>query len=141
MLGMIAGLSLLVGCATSGPMAASQSQTVFVMRHLQKAPGDDSTLSQTGAANAQLVAEQLGDRNIVAVFVTDTRRARETAAPLAARASVTPQVYDPRAPDALVAQVREINGDVLVVGHSNTVPAIIAAKTETSPAVRDTRAP
>jgi phosphohistidine phosphatase SixA len=35
------------------------------------------------------------------------------------------QLYDARAPQALVAQVKALDGAVLVVGHSNTLPELV----------------
>ena len=123
LLSMTAGLS---ACAMNPPpSAATETQTVFVMRHLQKGEGQDPPLTQEGEANARAVANLLADRGIRAIFVTDTLRARQTAAPLATRLGLTPVVYDPRSPDTLVAQVRAIPGNALVVGHSNTVPDLV----------------
>jgi phosphohistidine phosphatase SixA len=57
--------------------------------------------------------------------VSATRRAQETAAPLAARFGLTAKIYDPRDTPGLVARVAAEPGTVLVVGHSNTVPDIV----------------
>ena len=116
-----------VGCAaeTPPPTVSSVSQTVFVMRHLEKGQGEDPPLTEIGAAHANALAGLLADRKIRAIFTSDTRRAKETAAPLAARLHIGSDTYDPRNPDALAAQVRAVPGNVLVVGHSNTVPALL----------------
>jgi broad specificity phosphatase PhoE len=45
---------------------------------------------------------------------------------VAAKLGLTPTVYDPRNPAALAEQVASIRGDVLVVGHSNTVADLVA---------------
>ena len=59
--------------------------------------------------------------------MTPYKRAHETAAPLAAKLGVTPREYDPRDTAGLVAAVEAVKGPVLIVGHSNTVPAIVHA--------------
>ncbi len=101
---------------------------VYVMRHLEKAAGsDDPSLSPAGAANAARLAEMLAADPPVAIFVTPYRRTRETAAPLAARLGIAPVEYDPRDPKALLARIAAEKGTVLVIGHSNTVPDIVAA--------------
>jgi len=46
-------------------------------------------LSEAGRAQAQAVADALADRDIVAVISSPLRRARETAAPIAARHNLT----------------------------------------------------
>jgi broad specificity phosphatase PhoE len=105
------------------------------MRHLEKADGPDPGLSPAGAANAQRLAAWFkGRARPGAIYVSATRRARETAAPLAARLGLTPIEYNPADTVALVARVRAEPGSVLVVGHSNTVPDIVAAFDGTRPA-------
>ncbi len=108
------------------PQPALAADTVFVMRHLQKADGADPPLSAEGAANARAVADMLGKSGIKAIFATPTRRAMETAQPLAARLGLTVKAYDPSKPDQLAASVAAMPGAVLVVGHSNTVPDLVA---------------
>ena len=107
--------------------AAVAEKQVYVIRHLQKGEGDDPSLTAEGAANAQRLAAILADKKIVAIFATPTRRAMETAAPLAGQLGLVVTPYDPRAPQALVAAVAAAPGPVLVVGHSNTVPDLVAA--------------
>ncbi len=107
-------------------VASGAGKTIFVTRHMQKAQGEDPSLSGEGAAAAQSLARMLADEGISAIFATPTRRAMETAAPLSklTRVPVTP--YDPRNPRQLVALVAAAQGSVLVVGHSNTVHDLIA---------------
>ncbi len=111
-------------------MAPAQSgrldeSAVYIIRHLQKAKGDDPALTSEGAANAQRLAAMLAGANITAVYATRTRRAMETGAPLASQIGVAITPYDPRNPDALAAEVAGSKGSVLVVGHSNTVGDLV----------------
>jgi broad specificity phosphatase PhoE len=117
-------VSLLLAVAI--PHAALAADPVFVMRHLQKGEGVDPPLSAEGAANARAVAEMLARSGIKAIFATPTRRAMETAQPLAARLGLTVTPYDPSKPELLVAAAAKVQGAVLVVGHSNTVPNLVA---------------
>jgi phosphohistidine phosphatase SixA len=110
---------LLAGAAQAGP--------VYVMRHLERDVGADPGLNATGAANAKRLAEWFRHAPPAAIYVTPYRRARETVAPLAAKLGLTPIEYDPRQQDELIEAVRAVNGSVLIVGHSNTVPAIVHA--------------
>jgi broad specificity phosphatase PhoE len=73
---------------------------------------------------------------VAAVIVTPRRRTRDTGAPVAAARGLTPEVVPFGAgPTALDAHARAVaeaarrypGRVVLVVGHSNTVPAIVAA--------------
>ena len=119
--------ALLFAALALAPAPALAAETVYVVRHLEKAEGDDPPLSVKGAANAQRLAHMLGDKGIVAIFATPTKRAMETAAPLAKRLGIAVTAYDPKAPDALVESAAVSPGAILVIGHSNTVPALVAA--------------
>ncbi len=123
---LAAAAALMVGAQPATPVPAKPQQ-VYVMRHLQKAAGDDPALTQEGANLAELLAGQLGDAGIKAVFATSTRRATQTGEPLARSLGIGVTPYDPRDVPRLVAAVRAVPGNVLVVGHSNTVPELVAA--------------
>lgn len=126
-------MPLLAGCAaqsfptSSTVEAKAMAPTVYIIRHMQKAPGDDPVLSAEGEANAKRLAEAFKDKDIDAIFVTATRRSRMTAEPVAATTGAKLQTYDPKDNAALVAKVAAVPGSVLVVGHSNTVPGLVAA--------------
>jgi phosphohistidine phosphatase SixA len=133
LLGMAGAALALTGCATTSGSGAAPAY--YVMRHLEKADGPDPALSSTGAANAaRLAAWFKGRAKPRAIYVSTTRRARETAAPLAARLGLMPKEYNPADTAALVARVRAEPGSVLVVGHSNTVPDVVGALGGTRPA-------
>jgi broad specificity phosphatase PhoE len=63
----------------------------------------------------------LADKNIKHIYSTDYIRTRSTAAPTADAAGLTIEIYDPKNHDELVEQIRNQEGNVLIVGHSNTV--------------------
>ena len=111
----------------------TQVPTFYVSRHMRKGEGNDPSLSAAGVAEAVRLAALLKDRGIAAIFVTPTRRSRETAAPLAEATGVPIETYDPRDNAALAKRVAAIAGSILIVGHSNTVPDIVAAVGGTSP--------
>jgi phosphohistidine phosphatase SixA len=119
----VAALAL-AACATAPPDGPA-SDAYYVMRHLQKAAGTDPELTEEGRRCAARLAEELAASGIRAVYASATRRARETAAPLAARLGLDSKDYDPRNTPELVARVQAEAGSVLVVGHSNTVPEIV----------------
>ena len=122
-------IAALIAAAAFFPAAAQAADTVYVMRHLHKAAGDDPPLTEEGAILAEMVAAMFGfkDFGIKAVFATKTRRAQQTGQPLAKFVGVPVTPYDPRDVPALVTAVKAIPGNVLVVGHSNTVPDLVAA--------------
>lgn len=105
--------------------------TLFVVRHAQKAdPGNnapDAPLSDAGRRAARRLAETLRSADLAAVFATPTVRARDTAAPTATVFGVGVTEY--RGAEQLAEQIhRDWRGrSALIVGHSNTVPAIVRA--------------
>jgi broad specificity phosphatase PhoE len=108
---------------------------VVAVRHAEKDPGGggDPSLSEAGRARAAALSDSLAGAGVGAILVSPTRRARETAAPLAEKTKVEPQAV-PLAGgveahvQGLAKEVRShAGGTVLVVGHSNTVPSLLRA--------------
>lgn len=110
----------------SRSVVLAAGKTIFITRHMQKAEGEDPSLSDEGAVAAQTLAHRLANEGISAIFATPTRRAMETAAPLSKLSAVPTTRYDPRNRDQLVALVAKAQGSVLIVGHSNTVHDLVA---------------
>ncbi|HST43926.1 MAG TPA: phosphoglycerate mutase family protein, partial [Luteimonas sp.] len=125
----LAGL-LAAGCGTAGA-ARDEPLRVIVVRHAEKADDGsaDPALSPQGMARARALADQLASTPLAAVYATPLRRARQTAAPVAQRHGVAVRTYPAdMAAAALAVQLRaHRTGTVLVVGHSNTVPALASA--------------
>ncbi|MGA2709287.1 MAG: phosphoglycerate mutase family protein [Steroidobacteraceae bacterium] len=109
--------------------------TVIVIRHAEKQldGSADPPLAAAGEARAAILARLFGETTapgrIDAIYISPALRDRLTAAPLAARLRLTPLVVAQDDPRALVRRVlHEHPGErVLIVGHSDTVPAIVAA--------------
>lgn len=123
---VLAFMALAAACATA-PAEAPQQPVFFVMRHLNTPEGErDPDLTAEGQRNAALLVDWFDTERPAAIYVSDFRRTRQTAAPLAARLGLTPIVYDPADTPGLIARVRAGPLPALIVGHSNTVPDIIA---------------
>jgi broad specificity phosphatase PhoE len=105
-----------------------RATTLLIARHAERDGGSDA-LSAAGAARAQELVHVGEKSGIVAIYRSDTIRARDTAAPLAAALGLTPVVYPANDTAALVNDIfaGHRGEKVLVVGHSNTVPDIIEA--------------
>lgn len=105
--------------------------TVIVVRHAEKAvsANENPPLAPAGAARADALAAMFASAGVDAVFASDYVRSLETAAPLAKRLSLPVQVYDAGDTAALVDEIDDHHrtDTVFVVGHSNTVPAIVRA--------------
>ncbi len=100
----------------------------YVMRHLHATPGtSDPELTEEGQRQSRLLPGFFELDKPAAIYVSNTRRAQQTAAPLAQSLGLTPKLYDPANTPGLVLAVQAEQGSILIVGHSNTVPDIVAA--------------
>lgn len=122
-----AALAAMVLASSVWAVPAAAAGTVYVIRHLEKAEGDDPPLTAQGAAGASALATMLDDSGIGAIFSTPTRRTVQTATPLAVQLGLPVTRYDPANVPALIEAARAIPANILVVGHSNTVPDLVAA--------------
>jgi broad specificity phosphatase PhoE len=123
-------LAALAGCRSVPDPA--EGTTFVIVRHAEKASDDpkDPTLTPAGQARAERLAWRLHRAPLVAVYATPYRRTQATAAPTARDHGLQVTTYDAsRPPSEFVRSLREKHraGTVLVVGHSNTVPAIAQA--------------
>ena len=111
----------------AGSLSATCQVTVILSRHAEKAatPPKDPPLTEAGKKRADMLASMLADSGVDAIYVTEYQRTQQTAAPLSERVHVKPTVISDM--QQLIAAIRaRKNGVVVVVGHSNTLPEIIA---------------
>ena len=104
--------------------------TFILLRHAETmGSGSNPVLSDIGQARAEDLNRILENVDIDAVYSTNFNRTLQTVAFVAASNQLTAIIYDPFAPDALVAGVLDTypKGVVMVVGHSNTIPALLNA--------------
>lgn len=131
---VFATVLLALACAT-----AASAQTVFLVRHAERADAGapaagmsgmmaaDPDLSASGTARAASLASMLKDAKIAAIYVTEYKRTRQTAEPLARQLGIELTVVPSKDSAALLQKLKSASGNALVVGHSNTVPETIAA--------------
>jgi phosphohistidine phosphatase SixA len=116
--------------------------TVFLVRHAEKAanPPADPPLLETGTIRSQQLARILLKAGIKAIYTSQFLRTKQTAEPLAKhlgiasvalplKMSVTnPRVVSQESIKDVAEKINQRAGEnVLVVGHSNTVPDVIRA--------------
>ena len=123
---------VLLSLFASAVAATAQPHAIFLVRHAERAPTSgpvpaDTRLSPEGRTRAQHLAEALKDAGIAAIFTTEYERTKETAAPLARSSGIRPEAVPAGDLRALIAKIKSASGNVLVVGHSNTLPQIINA--------------
>lgn len=129
------GLAAIALAALSATSALAQrATTVILVRHAEKAatPADDPPLTAVGEQRARDLLDAIRDAGVNAVITTQYARTKATAQPtiaaLSAPAEVVPATPGPTHPADVAAAVRKHAGQtVLVVGHSNTIPAIVEA--------------
>jgi phosphohistidine phosphatase SixA len=127
---------------------AVAQHTIFVVRHAERADteagmaapaaGADPDLSPAGRTRASSLARVLAEANITAIFTTELKRTQQTAAPLAQVLNLSTTTVASANIAGLIDQIKLTTGNVLVVGHSNTLPEIIKRLGVTTPVtVRD----
>lgn len=132
---------LILVCALltiAGTAAAAEPQIIFLVRHAERAASapsaatpdmiaapDDPPLSAAGHERAARLAAILSSANIRHIYATEFLRTRQTAAPTAQARHLETVSLPANNSDAIVTQVRQLKGNVLIVGHSNTVPGLL----------------
>lgn len=100
---------------------------IILMRHLHKALGDNPPLSQCGVAQATALRSELMPHQITKAWHTSFNRTLETAQRLVDTSTVL-QRYDAKQPATEIKKkLEQEQGLQLVVGHSNTIPALLAS--------------
>jgi broad specificity phosphatase PhoE len=110
-----------------GPSASKfKPVVIFAVRHAEKLDASkDPELSEAGKVRAGVLAQTLRDAKIDHVHATPYIRTQNTAAPTAEAYGKKVQKYDPRNLPLFVEKIRKMGGRHLVVGHSNTTPALV----------------
>ncbi len=118
-------------------VSAAAQQTVFVVRHAERAdavpagtapmtaPQTDPPLSAAGHERAARLATMLRSADIKQIFTTEFVRTKQTADPTAQALKLNIGPISSKDLDALILRVTSAQANVLVVGHSNTVPDIL----------------
>lgn len=115
-------------------------KTVFLIRHAEKEdePRQDPPLKKEGVARSQELARLLGGAGIKTIYTSQFARTKLTAEPLATKLGLTPTAISLRSNPAnprliaeestaeVVNKIMERPGEnVLLVGHSNSIPDVI----------------
>lgn len=105
----------------------STTTQVLLIRHADRADTQDA-LSPAGLIRRQELVHVAEKAQLSAIIRSNTVRAEQTAALLATATGITPIVIAANDIQAVVDNIRNNHrgGRVLVVGHSNTVPQVIA---------------
>jgi phosphohistidine phosphatase SixA len=130
---MLAGALLTL----AGTAAAAEPQIIFLVRHAERAAPvpagtatmtaapEDPPLSAAGNDRAARLAVMLSAADIRYIYATEFLRTRQTAAPTGQARHLETVSFPANNSDAIVTRVRQLKGNVLIVGHSNTVPGLL----------------
>lgn len=103
--------------------------SVFIVRHAERADAkaDASLLSRKGKKRAQLLSSVLAGVPLKAVYTTEYKRTQQTGAPTAESKGYEVTVTDSEKAGELAAMLKAkpADEDVLVVGHTDTIPDIL----------------
>jgi phosphohistidine phosphatase SixA len=110
-------LVLLSGCTT----------TYYFVRHAERLDDSaDSPLSAAGNIRAQILKDSLLNKGIDSIFATPYLRTQQTAQPLAVALGKPVILYGTGTTVQFVRALKKMRGkDLLIVGHSNTVPEMV----------------
>ncbi|MEM9302522.1 MAG: histidine phosphatase family protein [Pseudomonadota bacterium] len=106
----------------------AEAKTIYVLRHAEPVIGtSDPGLSPLGAERAQDVADRIMAEGTPDLLLTTRyRRTIETIEPLSAWSGAQLEYYDPRLAGD-IGRIRSADeSTIVVVGHSNTIQALIA---------------
>ena len=128
-------LVLLTGCKQSSEKNNATStdpdpvSIYYLIRHAEKDRSDpenkDPSLTPEGERRAAFWADYFKQYSLDAVYSSDYARTRQTAMPTAAVQGLQLNLYQPRklySPEFLTQTKGQ---QVLIVGHSNTIPALV----------------
>ncbi|WP_228235795.1 SixA phosphatase family protein [Allomuricauda sp. M10] len=103
--------------------------TFYFIRHAEKDRTDpenpDPELNQDGLDRAIRWAEVFDAIPMDAIYSTNYERTTMTAAPTSVKQNVDVQYYDPKTLDVEEFKLINEGKNVLVVGHSNTIPDFV----------------
>lgn len=122
-------LLILLSATMAVAQASETAGTIFLVRHAEKvSDAPDALLSKTGEQRAACLAQTLRDAHIAAIYVTQVKRTQQTAEPLAKKQGIEPTIVNGDDTAALAADIKKdiTTKNVLVVGHSDTLPKVLS---------------
>ncbi|WP_417443798.1 phosphoglycerate mutase family protein [Joostella sp.] len=119
---------LLMNCNTATPEIKDQTTTIYFIRHAEKDRSEPSeknpSLTEKGLARAKRWSEIFKNITFDAIYSTDYTRTIETASPTAYTNNLDIIKYEPEELNTIEIFKKGYE-NVLVVGHSNTVPKLV----------------
>ena len=123
-------LSLLLLDGSLSPVNAQRA--ILLLRHAERVEyaSPDGVLSEAGEARARVLARLLQDAGVTAIYTSDRKRTQQTAEPLSKALGIAPTTVPFQSQvEATLSLIRERekSGIVVIVSHSDIVPAFLKA--------------
>lgn len=108
-------------------MLYSQETKIYLIRHAEKADSSsDPELSDKGKTRSERWGAYFKDKDISFIYTTPFNRTKQTIIPVARlEGKKTMLVYEPAEMDLAMIANKHSGKNILIVGHSNTIPAYI----------------
>ncbi len=109
-------------------LCSCKSSFYYVVRHAEKETAtmsSDVALSAEGKQRAEALKDSLWGKNIQSIYASNYIRTKSTAQPLADARNLRIEIYNPADSSFIPKLKREKTGNVLIVGHSNTVDNLV----------------
>lgn len=123
----------------SSTYVLAQDQTVFLVRHAEKTldGGIDPGLTEQGQQRAMHLIDLIKASNPAAIYTSQYQRTQQTGQPLATALNISLTIIamdksnTAQYPALLLEQICALpkGSNALVIGHSNSIPAIVEAWT------------
>ena len=112
----------------SSALLAQNAGSIFIVRHAEKqSDAEDTAISARGQARADCLARTLREARIATVIHSQFIRSAQTAAPLLRETHPAEVTVPAKSYDEIASAARKAaqSGNVLIVGHSNTIPTLL----------------
>jgi 2,3-bisphosphoglycerate-dependent phosphoglycerate mutase len=133
-------LLLIVACLILNVTMGQETTTIYMIRHAEKADDgtNDPKLSDAGLDRTKVWGNYFADKNVTAYYMTKYKRAVETATHTNGQVmsllskpgttyNITMKNYDPMSLSLKDVAKDNKGKNIVIVGHSNTIPAQINA--------------
>ena len=120
-------IAILFWLASSAQVARAQ-KAIILIRHAERIDSSTDALSRRGEEWSNLLRDRFKNSGITTIYSTQFQRTSKTVEPLSKELGLAPVIIQSTQQADLIDRLRTKHGPndvVLVVGHSNSVPAII----------------
>lgn len=123
------GLLLIMMTTIFAQESDDKATTYFLIRHAEKVRGnftdDNPDLNERGYLRAENWKKILQHILFDAIYSTNYGRTLKTAEPIAKKFNLEPIIYNPSKVNFGLFQAENKGKNVLIVGHSNTIPQFV----------------